>query len=275
MKQIFLILFIGSLLSVFAHNNYIYYVLAEEEEYKIKCEIDSLYNQNPNQQLYIYIDENISKQSQKIYVLNRDSNFFGDRSNRKLIISDTIYPIYFSIDYNLGTFSPISKIGKYNERDGTYLKKKLLLENIDPIICSGYNLSNISDILYHSFGIDSTTTVSLDSLNLDLNSDTIYIKFFPKTSKCNDIYVWRKYGELLYNSNRNDSNTFHLSKVDKYLTRNWHLTPRFYNTPRFSNNTLNYPILYRIIFSRGNKYFIDFIKYDNDNNCNLNDRTKK
>ena len=264
MRLIFSILFISSLLSVFAHDNFIYYVLAHEDEYKIKCEIDSLYYQNPNQHLYIYIDENISNQTQKIYVLNRDSNFYGDRSNRKLIVQDSIYPIYFSIDYNLGTFSPIDKIGPFNKRDGTYLKKKLILENIDPIICSGYNQANISYILYHSFGINQSATYPLDSLNLNLNSDTIYVKISPKTNKDNEIYAWRKNGEVIYNSNLKNSNTIHLSKTDKYLTLNWDSTPRFYNTPRFSNNTINsHPIIFRIIFSYGNRYFVDFIKYDN------------
>lgn len=262
MKQFWLILFALSYLNTFALDNNIYYVLIHEDEYKIKCEIDSLSKQYPQQHIYIYIDKNLHEQSLKIYVLNRDSVTFGDKSNRKLIVSDSIYPICFSSDFDLGTFSPINEIGKYGERDGTYLKKKFWIENTDPIICSGYNKSKISDILYHSFGVNKAETTSLDSLNYNIENDTIYIKYSPKANEENDIYVWRGREEIVCYSNLKKSAQCHLTKLDKYLAQNWDYVPRYYNTPRYSTKHLNcQSYIYRIIFSCRNRYFVDYIKF--------------
>lgn len=52
-----------------------------------------------------------------------------DRSNRVILINKNTYPLLFDYDFDFGTKTPIENIGDYGNRDGSYLRARLLSES--------------------------------------------------------------------------------------------------------------------------------------------------
>lgn len=268
MRKIITFLFLASTLCLYAQNeNSIYYIMDSEEPI-IKKHIDRLEDKEPNENnKYIYITQ--SPSSQSIYLLSHKTNFFGDKSNRRLLIGDNSFPIIFDLDYLYATFTLIDSIGNYNKRDGTYLKKTFIVEN-SPIIYTQSLFTGIADIITSGdnglYSIESRfpEIKELDSLKYSTTSDTIFIKIAHHDNQAISIQAWSKCDHIhIYpKENAHFIDQFDLSPLEQELFDNWNKMTMPSIFEKYSQSALaKYHTTYYQIIIRNNSAILSHFKF--------------
>ena len=268
MKKTSILTFFALIISFYCYaqnNNNINYIMTNVEPI-IKKHIDRIdllndrlkrldkLEHHEENNIYIYITNNPN--SQKLYLYTSKSNYLGDKSNRHLIVGKNSYPIIFDFDYQYATFSSFDSIGEYGHRDGTYLKKTLIIEN-SPIIYKKFSFNNIAEIINNGdaglYSLESKFEEinKLNELKYSTSNDTIFVKVTHHDEQAINIQAWSNCDKINIDENSNVThiNEVNLIPIEQELIDQWNSTQmpsifaEYSHTALAKNQTTYYQII--------------------------------